>query len=192
MMHPMRRYEERCGECSPRGPCRNHIEVRTHRDAAIAADIGVGWARFVHREVDIRKPWPPYGGRCAAIALRLVGWLTQTEERRDQLARICCWRAGISWDPLLERARDLPYREPDREGRVYQLQLPGGVQPVWIQFRPRRRAGERKGSLVELTDAALAQLRQRAGRYRFAQGLHADDDHDRSLLAVSDISRLRR
>jgi len=168
----MRLYAERCGDCSPRGPCRNHLECRAHRDAAIAAEIGVGWARFVWLELDVRRPWPTFDGRCAAIARRLVGWLAATEARRDELARICSWRAAISWSALIERVRDRPYREADGEGLLYQL--PG--QRLWIQFRPRRRSGEREESVVALADAALAQVRLRARRFRAAQGLHAHDE----------------
>jgi len=134
-----RTQTERCGDCSPRGPCANYLACRTHRDAAIAADIGVGWARFVWREVDVRQPWPAYRGRCAAIAERLVAWLAETEARRGELARICSWRAAISWSTLLERIRDRPYREPDGEGLLYQL-------PGQLQFRPRRRRGERRSA----------------------------------------------
>ena len=143
-----------------------HLE----RVVAQNAELAVVW-----REVDIRQPWPTYGGRCAAIAERLVAWLAETEARRGELARICSWRAAISWSSLLERIRDRPYREPDGEGLLYQL--PG--QLVWIQFRPRRRRGEREERVVELADAALAQVRLRARRYRGAQGLHGLHEDER-------------
>jgi hypothetical protein len=43
---------------------------------------------FVRGQVDVRKPWPPFGGRVAAMALRLVTELA-VEPRHGEFARIC-------------------------------------------------------------------------------------------------------
>lgn len=94
----MARYVERCRDCTPGTLCRWHVAIRTHRDARIAADIGVGWARFVWFAIDIRRPWPTFDGRCAVIAARLVAWLVDEDqhERRRHLAEVCSWRAGMT------------------------------------------------------------------------------------------------
>lgn len=44
----------------------------TQRDVALAAEIGAAWAVFVRGQFDIRRPWPPFSGCAAAIALWLV------------------------------------------------------------------------------------------------------------------------
>ena len=125
---------ERCGECTPSARCPNHEACVTQRDAALAAEIGAAWAVFVRGQVDVRKPWPPFSGRVAEIALRLVEGLA-AEPRRTELARICHWRAGIKWEALERpRIRDRPYETPDGRGMVHQL--PGALQ---IHFRTRRR-----------------------------------------------------
>jgi hypothetical protein len=129
----VRRAVERCGECAHGGQCANHRACATQRDAALAAEIGAAWAVFVRRQLDIRRPWPPFTGRAAAIALRLVEALA-AEPRRSELAQICHWRAGLRWESLeLPRIRDRPYEAPDGGGVVYQL--PGALR---IQFRTRR------------------------------------------------------
>jgi hypothetical protein len=88
---------------------------------------------FVRGQVDVRKPWPPFSGRAAAIGSRLVASLAD-EPRRSELARICHWRAGLKWEALeLPRIRDRLYEAPDGGGIVHQL--PGALQ---IQFRTRR------------------------------------------------------
>jgi hypothetical protein len=51
----MSRRIERCGDCSPQRQCTNHVACATHRDASIAAEIGVGWAEFVRGQVSIRR-----------------------------------------------------------------------------------------------------------------------------------------
>lgn len=130
----MGRNLERCGECTPAARCANHQACVTHRDAALASEIGAAWAVFVRRQVDVRQPWPPFSGRAAAIALRLVTALA-AEPRRTELARICHWRAGLKWEALERpRLRDRPYEAPDGGGVLYQL--PGALR---IQFRTRRR-----------------------------------------------------
>jgi hypothetical protein len=131
----VRRQQERCGECTPAARCANHQACATQRDAALASEIGAAWAAFVRGQVDVRKPWPPFTGRAAVIALRLVESLA-TEPRRTELARICHWRAGLKWEALeLPRIRDRPYHAGDGRGATYQL--PGALQ---IHFRTRRRA----------------------------------------------------
>jgi len=92
----VRRAVERCGDCSHGKQCDNHRACVTQPDAALASAIGAAWAVFVRGQVDVRKPWPPYGGRAEAIALRLVAWLA-ADPRRSELARICHWRAGLKW-----------------------------------------------------------------------------------------------
>src|SRR4051812_24676420 len=57
-MRHMRRQLERCGDCSPAARCANHEACATHRDAALASEIGEAWAVFVRGQVDLRKPWP--------------------------------------------------------------------------------------------------------------------------------------
>jgi hypothetical protein len=130
----MRRAVERCGDCAPGKQCPNHFACATQlRDAALAAEIGAAWAVFVRGQLDIRRPWPPFSGRAAAIALRLVEGLA-TEPRRGELAQICHWRAGLRWESLeLPRIRDRPYEIPNGAGVLYQL--PGALR---IQFRTRR------------------------------------------------------
>lgn len=125
---------ERCGDCAPGKQCPNHLACATQHDAALAAEIGAAWAVFVRRQIDIRRPWPPFAGRAAAIALRLVEGLGGSEQRRSELARIAHWRAGLKWEALeLPRIRDRPYEAPDGEGVL--VQLAGALR---IQFRTRR------------------------------------------------------
>lgn len=130
----VRRRLERCGDCAPDRQCANHLACATERDAALAAGIGAAWALFVRGQLDARRPWPAFGGRAAAIALRLVAGLAP-EPRRSELARICHWRAGLRWESLERpRLRDRPYEAPDGSGVL--VQLPGALR---IQFRTRRR-----------------------------------------------------
>jgi hypothetical protein len=133
---------EECTECTdemartPGQRCRNHRECAARPDARTAADIGVGWAIFVRSMADYRRPWPPFGGRCAAIARRLVAWLAPANElRRDELARICWWRAGIRWEWIAVRDRDRPAEPPARQELIYPLP---GYDGLCIRFRPRR------------------------------------------------------
>jgi hypothetical protein len=49
-----------------------HLACATQRDAALAAEIGAAWAVFAGGQLDIRRPWRPFSGPAAAIALRLV------------------------------------------------------------------------------------------------------------------------
>ncbi len=130
----MRRAMERCGDCRPGVQCANHQACATHHDAALAAEIGAAWAVFVRRQLDVRKPWPAYEGRAAAIALRLVEKLAP-EPRRSELARICHWRAGLRWEALeLTRIRDRPYEPGEGGGEI--VTLPGIA--LSIQFRTKR------------------------------------------------------
>jgi hypothetical protein len=115
-------------------------------------------AAFVWGQVDIRRPWPAFGGRCAAIATRLVAWLARSDERRDELGRICCWRAGIRWDALLAKIRDQPYRTPEGEGVSYPLPR---CEPVVIRFRPRVRVMSRPMSRAENGPDGSAYFRTR-------------------------------
>jgi hypothetical protein len=52
---------------------------------------------FVWGQVSIRRPWPTFDGRCAAIATRLVAWLAAADDRRDELGQILQLASG---DPL--------------------------------------------------------------------------------------------
>jgi hypothetical protein len=129
----MRRAVERCGDCAPGKQCSYHLACATQRDAALASEIGAAWAVFVRGQLDVRRPWPPFSGRAAAIALRLVEGLA-AEPRRGELARICHWRAGLRWESLeLPRIRDRPYEAPGGGGVL--VALPGALR---IQFRTRR------------------------------------------------------
>jgi hypothetical protein len=129
----VRRKLERCGECTPAARCANHQTCASQRDAALAAEIGAAWAMFVRGQVDVRRPWPSFRGRVAAIALRLVTELA-VEPRRSELARICHWRAGLKWEALERpRIRDRPYENPD--GASVICKLPGALR---IQSRTRR------------------------------------------------------
>ena len=131
----VRRSVERCGDCAPGRPCPGHLACATQPDAALAAEIGIGWATFVRGQVDIRRPWPPFTGRAAEIAIRLVGGLAPIDARRSELARICHWRAGLRWESLeLPRIRDRPYEQPAGRGVIYPL--PGGA--LCVHFRTRR------------------------------------------------------
>jgi len=112
----VRRNLERCAECTPAARCVNHQACATRRDASLASEIGAAWAVFVRGQVDVRQPWPPFSGRAAAIALRLVAALAP-EPRRSELARICHWRAGLKWEALERpRIRDRPYETLDGRG----------------------------------------------------------------------------
>jgi hypothetical protein len=154
-MRQVRRKLERCGDCTPAGRCANHQACATQRDAALASEIGEAWALFVCGQVDVRKPWPPFSGRAAAIALRLVAGLA-AEPRRSELAKICHWRAGLKWEALeLPRIRDRPYEARDGGGVVHQL--PGAL----IRFRTRRR---QRRALAEHFPAADAPWSSRRGR----------------------------
>jgi hypothetical protein len=140
-MSRMRWLDEKCGDCSPRGQCAHahYLACATQADARLAADIGVGWAHFVKEELDVRRPWPDFGGRCKAIAFRLVHGIAVTDERRPELALICWWRAGLRWEALKERHRDRPYQDPVGRGAIYALPGPGSL---YVHFRTRK---SRKG-----------------------------------------------
>ena len=79
----VRRQLERCGDCAPGQQCANHLACATQRDAALAAEIGAAWAVFVRGQLDIRRPWPPFERRVAAIALRLVEGLAASASGYD-------------------------------------------------------------------------------------------------------------
>jgi hypothetical protein len=136
-MRQVRRRVERCGDCSHGAQCANHRACATQRDAALASEIGAAWAVFVRGQLDIRKPWPPFVDRAAAIAQRLVEGLA-AEPRRSELAQICHWRAGLKWEAL-ERPglRDRPYERGNGKGVL--VELPGTA--LSIRFRTRRAQG---------------------------------------------------
>jgi len=171
-MRHVRRKLERCGDCAPAGRCAHHQACVTQPDAALAAEIGAAWAVFVRGQVDVRKPWPPFSGRVAMIALRLVAGLA-AEPRRSELARICHWRAGLKWEALERpRIRDRPYEAPDGQGVVYELS--GALR---VHFRTRRRAA------AHYRDADVApRPAQRCGRRALP---------DRDLLIASRLPNLK-
>ena len=73
-------------------------------------------ATLIRGQVDVRRPWPPFNDRAAAIATRLVAGLARTEPCRGELARIAHWRAGLRWEALeLPRIRDRPTRRVTAE-----------------------------------------------------------------------------
>jgi hypothetical protein len=151
----MRRQVERCGDCAHGQQCANHLASTTQRDAALAAEIGAAWAVFVRGQLDIRKPWPPYTGRAAGIALRLVEGLAG-EPRRTELARICHWRAGLRWESLeLPRIRDRPYEPGDGKGAI--VELPGSA--LSIRFRTRRAPGRAPAARFTAADAPWSRRR---------------------------------
>jgi hypothetical protein len=174
------RYVERCGDCKAGTMCRWHVECHAHHDARMAADIGVGWARFVWLAIDVRRPWPAFHGRCAAIADRLVAWLVKEDEqaRRRQLAEICSWRAAITWEALQAGSRDRPFRDSSDKGIEYALP---GREHVVIRFRPRGRA-----AIAPLIRTGLATMHGRAGRFRAAQGLDVDVSEPRRVPVRGD------
>ena len=179
--HPsVRQYAERCYDCSARGPCAHHAECASKWDASVAADIGIGWASFVWREMDIRRPWPAYEGRCAAVAVRLVAWLATSDERRLELGRICSWRAGITWEALAARLRDQPYRQPDCGGRLYALPR---YEHVIVRFRPRASSMSKLG--LALREPGAARGAQRRGPLQRPRQEHA------SAAAVEERRRRR-
>jgi hypothetical protein len=153
----MRRAVERCSDCAPGQPYPNHLACATQHYAALASEIGAASASFVRSQVDVRRPWPPFSGRTAAIATRLVEVLAGTEQRRAELARIAHWRAGLRWECLeLPRIRDRPYEARDGGAALYRL--PGAL---CIHFRTR--AGSRPRRL-EVPDVPWARPRDRRGR----------------------------
>jgi hypothetical protein len=98
--------------------------------------VGIGWAIFVRGQVDARRAWPDFEGRCAAIARRLVAWLADDDMRREELAQICWWRAGIRWEFIVTKARDRPWETPNGKGVLYPIP---GYDGLCVQFRPRTR-----------------------------------------------------
>jgi hypothetical protein len=153
----MRRAVERCGDCAPGKLCPNHLACATQPDAALASEIGAAWASFVRGQVDVRRPWPAFSGRAAAIATRLVAGLARTEPRRGELARIAHWRAGLRWESLeLPRIRDRPYEV--RDGGAVLYRLPGAL---CVHFRTRASSQPRR---LGGADVPWARPRERRGR----------------------------
>lgn len=147
----MRRAIERCGDCAPGKQCSYHAACASQPDAALASQIGAAWARFVRSQVDVRRPWPPFDDRCAAIAARLVAALALTEARRAELARIAHWRAGLVWESLqLPGLRDRPYEHPGGLGTI--VELPGALR---IHFRTRRAGATRPTRIAHLRSRNL-------------------------------------
>jgi hypothetical protein len=117
--------------------------------------------RICPGQVDVRQPWPPFSGRAAAIALRLVAGLAP-EPRRSDLARICHWRAGLKWEALERpQSRDRPYEAGDGKGVL--CELPGALR---IHFRTRRRTSSapKRFDAPERFDALGALWLRRRGR----------------------------
>lgn len=142
----MRRAVERCSECSASTQCANHHACAKDGDAALAAQIGALWARWVREQVDVRQPWPAFQGRARHIALRLVEALASSADRRAELARLAHWRAGLVWESLERpRLRDRPFEARNGGGAV--VELPGALQ---VHFRPRR---ARTAALARATEA---------------------------------------
>ena len=115
----MRRASECCGDCAPGQLCPGHLACATHPDAALAAEIGIGWAVFVRHQVDVRQPWPPFRGRTADIAIRLAGGLAISEPRRSELARIVTGARGCG----ARRGGDKVTTGTDRDEKHYVLVL---------------------------------------------------------------------
>lgn len=160
-------WAEQCGDCNPTMMCSRHAECDQRWDARLAADVGIGWACYVWTASACRAPWPAFADRCAATALHLVSWLANhcDDQRRHELAAICCWRARIRWDGL--RASN-PRPSPPRASAAHaEHHLAGG--PARIRFR----ASEERGRVVPLASEAIAHAHPRAARYREAQGLRA-------------------
>jgi hypothetical protein len=86
--------------------------------------------------MDVRLPWPDFTGRCREISQRLVGWLARDDTRRNELAHLCWWCAGLRWEFVVDRRRDAPWEFPAGGGEVIAVQ---GYEPVRIEFRPRHR-----------------------------------------------------
>jgi hypothetical protein len=145
---------ELCDDCSlvrkttPGQLCRNHLACTRDPVARTAADVGIGWAIFVRGQVDARRAWPDFEGRCAAIARRLVGWLADDGKRREELAQICWWRAGIRWEFIVTKGRDRPWETPSGKGVLYPIP---GYDGLCVQFRPRTRP---LPATAQLTSAA--------------------------------------
>lgn len=152
----MRRNVERCGECKPAARCANHEACATQLDAALASEIGAAWARFTRGQLDARKRWPPFEGRVAEIAVRLVTGLAKGP-RVHELARICHWRAGLVWDAIARPgSRDRPYYVSQGGDVVFPLL--GALQ---IRFRTRRRASS---SRFTAKDVSFSSSRRGRGR----------------------------
>lgn len=168
-------WAERCADCTPDGWCRRHAECDERWDARLAADVGIGWACYAWAASDHRGPWPAFAERCAATARHLVGWLAnqRDDQRRDELAALCAWRASLRWDAL--RATD--HARPQRRARVA-YPLPGTPIAILLGAAP-------SGRVVALATEALAQTRQRAARFREAQGLRARGPRSPTLPATS-------
>ena len=109
-----------------------HAGVTAHRASCARATWGAPpirmrpWLRrsasarrcsFDTRLTSASQPWPPFGGRAAEIAIRLVAGLAIAEPRRGEFARICHWRAGLRWESL---------EQPSLRDRLY----------VWPRGRP--------------------------------------------------------
>jgi hypothetical protein len=106
----VRRQLERCGDCAPGRQCAHHLACATQREAALAAEIGAAWAVFVRGQLDIRRPWPPFAGPAAAIALRLVEGLAAKPRRGERNRRRRAAAAPVPPRPRREFARSRPQR----------------------------------------------------------------------------------
>ncbi len=62
-----------------------------------AACRGTYWAVAVLERVHDRRPWPPYDGRCRAIALSKIDDLTRDTTLREDLARVAHSWAARRW-----------------------------------------------------------------------------------------------
>jgi hypothetical protein len=66
----------------------------------IARDRGGQWAKRVAAQVGTERDWPPYEGKAADIARRLVSTIDRDEGVREELARLCHAHAAWWWERL--------------------------------------------------------------------------------------------
>lgn len=99
--------------CCPRSDslCDRCIADALAQMSGVAACRGEFWAMKVSERCAIRRPWPPYEGRCRELALRRVFDLASDERLREQLAMLVVKWASRWW----ERAgRAFPQLEIER------------------------------------------------------------------------------
>lgn len=156
--------KQQCPACPAGGRCAYHVDYLAHRDAWLASDIGERWAQFAWQTFSHHRTWPKLEGRCATTATALVAWLPAhgDDARLRTLAEVCNWRAAMTWEAIQSAAMG---RNPHRMGPVC-IDFPlRSATHIVVRFRPR---GE--GQVLSLAGTALAHDRERAHRFRTAQG----------------------